>query len=68
MNYVNYSRSIQDLIECFKKIPGVGEKSAERMALWTLDCDEEFINKFDKGILKNLTNSLITSPDKFIYF
>ena len=33
MNYINYSKPIQDLIECFKKIPGVGEKSAERMAL-----------------------------------
>ena len=51
MNYVNYSRSIQDLIECFKKIPGVGEKSAERMALWTLDCDEEFINKFADSLI-----------------
>lgn len=51
MNYINYSKPIQDLIECFKKIPGVGEKSAERMALWAIDCDEEFINNFSDALI-----------------
>lgn len=51
MNYINYSKSIQDLIECFKKIPGVGEKSAERMALWTIECDDEFNERFANSIL-----------------
>lgn len=56
MNYVNYSKSIQDLIECFKKIPGVGEKSAERMALWTIDCDDEFIDKFADSLVNAKRN------------
>lgn len=51
MNYINYSKPIQDLIECFKKIPGVGEKSAERMALWTIECDEDFINNFSDALI-----------------
>lgn len=56
MNYVNYSKSIQDLIECFKKIPGVGEKSAERMALWAIDCDNEFIDKFADSLVNAKRN------------
>ena len=56
MNYVNYSKSIQDLIECFKKIPGVGEKSAERMALWAIDCDDEFIDKFADSLVNAKRN------------
>ena len=51
MNYSNYSKPIQDLIECFKKIPGVGEKSAERMALWSLDASEEFITEFSNSLV-----------------
>lgn len=56
MNYVNYSKSIQDLIECFKKIPGVGEKSAERMALWAIACDDEFIDKFADSLVNAKRN------------
>lgn len=51
MNYINYSKPIQDLIECFKKITGVGEKSAERMALWAIECDEEFISTFASALI-----------------
>ena len=32
-----FPRCINDLIECFKKFPGVGQKSAERMAFSFLD-------------------------------
>ena len=56
MNYANYSKSIQDLIECFKKIPGVGEKSAERMALWVIDSNEEFINNFADSLIASKKN------------
>ena len=56
MNYINYSKPIQDLIECFKKIPGVGEKSAERMALWAIDCDEDFINTFADALIHGKTD------------
>lgn len=56
MNYVNYAKSIQDLIECFKKIPGVGEKSAERMALWAIDSSEEFINNFADCLIAGKKN------------
>lgn len=41
-----YPNIINNLIECFKKMPGVGEKSAERMALYTLSLDQDIIDLF----------------------
>lgn len=41
-----YPTLINELIECFKKLPGIGEKTAERMALYTLDLDQDIIDLF----------------------
>ena len=30
---MKYPNTILNLIECFKKLPGIGEKTAERLAL-----------------------------------
>ena len=43
---MNYPKTIKDLIECFKKLPGVGEKTAERLALSVLDMEDEIIELF----------------------
>lgn len=48
---MNYPKTIQNLIECFKKLPGIGEKTAERLALSILNLDEEIINKFSNSIV-----------------
>lgn len=56
-----YPDLLQNLINSYKKLPTVGEKSAERMALATLELSEEDIQKFSKSIteskekLKNCT-------------
>jgi recombination protein RecR len=47
---MNYPKTIKDLIECFKKLPGIGEKTAERLALSTLDMDDEIIKLFSKTL------------------
>ena len=47
---MKYPSTINNLIECFKKFPSVGEKSAERMALATLDFDEEILNLFSESL------------------
>ena len=47
---MNYPRTILNLIECFKKFPGIGEKTAERLALSTLNMDDEIINLFSKSL------------------
>lgn len=41
-----YPETINNLIECCKKLPGIGEKSAERMALCCLEMDDELIELF----------------------
>lgn len=47
-----YPSSIRNLIECLKDLPGIGEKSAERLAY--------AIVGFDKDKLDNFANSLIS--------
>lgn len=47
---MKYPKTISDLIECFKKLPSVGEKSAERMALSVLDMDDDIIELFSKSL------------------
>lgn len=50
---MNYPKTIRNLIECFKKLPGVGEKTAERLALATLDMNDDLISLFYNSI-KNI--------------
>ena len=47
---MNYPLSIRNLIECYKKLPGIGEKTAERLALATLNLDQEIIDLFSQSI------------------
>lgn len=46
-----YPIPIQNLIECYKKLPGIGEKSAERMALKSFELDSEIISLFSQALL-----------------
>lgn len=52
---MKYPTTIQNLIECFKKLPGVGEKTAERNALAVLDFDQDVIDQFSKSIADTKT-------------
>lgn len=54
---MNYPKTIKDLIECFKKLPGIGEKTAERLALSTLEIDNEVLDLFSES-LKNVKNKI----------
>jgi len=47
---MKYPRTIENLIECFKKLPGVGEKTAERYALSAMNIDPEIIKLFSKSL------------------
>ncbi len=49
---MRYPTTIQNLIECFQKLPGIGEKTAERLALSTLSFEQETIDVFSES-LKN---------------
>ena len=45
-----YPESLSNAINSFKRLPGIGEKSAERFALSILDLDEEDIDNFSESI------------------
>ena len=48
---MKYPLSILNLIECFKKLPSIGEKTAERLALAVLDMDKTNVEIFSKSII-----------------
>ena len=45
-----YPESLSNAINSFKRLPGIGEKSAERFALSILDLDEDEIENFSNHI------------------
>lgn len=47
-----YPSSLNKTIEYFKKFPGIGEKSAERLALHLLETEEEEVKDFSKAIVE----------------
>ena len=48
---MEYPKSLFNLINHFKNLPGVGEKTAERMALAMLEFDKSKLNSFAKSII-----------------
>ena len=54
---MKYPDTINDLIECFKKLPSIGEKTAERLALSTITMDDKTIELFSNS-LKNIKQSV----------
>ncbi len=46
-----YPGSLEKLISFYKKLPTIGEKSAERLALATLDLDDEEVSDFSSNLL-----------------
>lgn len=47
---MEYPKSFKDLIEAFERLPGIGHKSAERMAYSYLNLDSEYQRKFQHAI------------------
>ena len=47
-----YPSSLEELIESFKYLPGIGEKTAEIMAFAIMDMDEEKIDQFSDSLKK----------------
>ena len=45
-----YPDSLKDLIESFKLLPGIGEKTAERLAFYVIDMEKEKTNFFSDSI------------------
>lgn len=54
---MKYPSTILNLIECLKKLPGIGEKTAERLALSMLNMDDTVLDLFSKS-LKNVKTKI----------
>ena len=54
---MNFPSTICQLIECFKKLPGIGEKTAERLALSILSLDDDSVKTFSESI-KNVKTKI----------
>ena len=51
-----YPKSLEKLISFYKKLPTIGEKSAERLALATLDLEDDEVNEFSEDLIKAKQN------------
>lgn len=49
---MQYPLPIARLIESYMKLPGIGEKTATRLAFYTLDMPEDEVEDFSKSLLK----------------
>ncbi len=65
-----YPDSIKNLVEAFKYLPGIGQKTAERYAFSVLDLDEEQVDLFANSlqdVKKNIHNckvcNILTEDD-----
>ena len=47
-----YPDSLEDLIESFKLLPGIGEKTAERLAFYILNMEDEKTDFFSNSIIE----------------
>lgn len=47
----NYPNTIKNLINCFKKLPGIGEKNAERLALSILNMSDDDVKLFSNTLV-----------------
>ncbi|RZI49732.1 recombination mediator RecR [Lactococcus kimchii] len=46
-----YPEPIAKLIESFSKLPGIGQKTATRLAFYTIGMDDQEVNEFAKNLL-----------------
>lgn len=53
---MGYPESILNLIESFKGLPGIGEKTAERLAFSIIDEEQEDVEAFANALLKVKNN------------
>ena len=53
---MKYPTTLNNLIECFKHLPGIGEKTAERLALSLLETDDSMIELFANSIYNLKSN------------
>ena len=47
---MEYPKTFEELMECFKMLPGIGAKGAERMAYHVLSMNDDQVNRFSHAL------------------
>lgn len=58
---MHYPEPISKLIDSFMKLPGIGPKTAQRLAFHTLDMKEDDVVQFAKALV-DVIHVLLTRP------
>lgn len=53
---MNYPKDLENIISYYRKLPGIGEKSAERLAIATIEFKDEEIEEFSKSLINAKKN------------
>ena len=48
---MEYPEPIAKLIESYMKLPGIGQKTATRLAFFTIDMKDESVNEFARSLI-----------------
>ena len=48
---MHYPEPIAQLMESYMKLPGIGEKTAARLAFYTVNMQEEDVTRFAKSLI-----------------
>ena len=53
---MEYPNSFEELVECFKMLPGIGTKGAERMVYHILAMDDDQVQRFSQALIDFKSN------------
>lgn len=53
---MEYPESFEQLVECFKLLPGIGGKGAQRLVYHVLDMEDEQVHRFAEALLQFKNN------------
>ena len=61
-----YPTPIAKLIDSYSKLPGIGIKTATRLAFYTIGMSDDDVNEFAKNLLKSLFQDKIQDHQSYL--
>ena len=65
---MEYPYSFEELVECFKLLPGIGKKGAERMVYHVLSMDEDQVKRLSDALINLKKNVDIFVRMNFVIY
>ena len=57
---MEYPKSFEELVDCFKLLPGIGNKAAERLVYHVLTMDDHQVKRFSETLINFKSQIQIT--------